>query len=170
MCIIVDEDVAGSFVSDRDHQDNRPIHDWIDKCDGLIVYSQDLINKLQDAKALTRYSSYLAKRVQAGRAKFYGSEKLAPELKKLQALDVRAKDDLHILALARASGARVLYTEDQKLQSDFSEADRGIITNPKGRVYKRSEHAHVLGHDPGCPGYLSKQEKREKARRRKRRA
>ena len=42
--------------------------------------------------------------------------------------DICASDDYHILALAKVTGARLLYTQDKKLRSDFKE----IV---KGRVY-----------------------------------
>ena len=42
-------------------------------------------------------------------------------------------NDAHVLALARVSGARLLYTNDQALQEDFG--DSQIVANPRGRVY-----------------------------------
>lgn len=42
-------------------------------------------------------------------------------------------DDPHIIALAQISGARLLYSNDQKLQADFK--NKYLIDNPRGRVY-----------------------------------
>lgn len=38
-----------------------------------------------------------------------------------------ASDDYHILALAKATGARLLYTQDKKLISDFKEIVKGKV-------------------------------------------
>lgn len=54
-----------------------------------------------------------------------------------------ASDDPHILALAIASGARVLFSRDQPLHSDFTNKD--IINTPRGRVYQNADqHKHLL--------------------------
>lgn len=42
-------------------------------------------------------------------------------------------DDPHIIALAQISGARLLYSNDEKLQEDFK--NKSLIDNPRGKVY-----------------------------------
>ena len=42
-------------------------------------------------------------------------------------------DDEHVLALARVSGARLLFTNDLDLQADFKNPD--LINNPRGVIY-----------------------------------
>ena len=42
-------------------------------------------------------------------------------------------DDEHVLALAQASGARLLYSNDTNLHRDFK--DSRIIKNPRGKIY-----------------------------------
>ena len=55
------------------------------------------------------------------------------ETETLAASQVCRSNDAHVLALARMSGARLLYTNDQALQQDFG--DPQIVANPRGRVY-----------------------------------
>ena len=45
----------------------------------------------------------------------------------------RRSDDPHILALSSVSGARLLYSNDDALQQDFTNSD--LLNNPRGRVY-----------------------------------
>ena len=45
-----------------------------------------------------------------------------------------SSNDKHVLALARASGARLLYTHDQKLAKDFK--NKKLINNPRGSVFQ----------------------------------
>lgn len=47
-------------------------------------------------------------------------------------------DDPHVIALAQVSGARLLYSNDGKLQRDFK--DRDLINNPGGSVYSTREN------------------------------
>jgi len=48
-----------------------------------------------------------------------------------------SSNDLHVLALARVSGARLLYSEDRKLQRDFTKILRG-------KVYSKVDHQHLF--------------------------
>ncbi|WP_147277245.1 hypothetical protein [Rhodovulum sp. 12E13] len=50
-------------------------------------------------------------------------------------------DDEHILALARACGTRLLYTEDGDLIADFK--DRSIIC-PRGKVFQSSTRRDIV--------------------------
>ena len=47
-----------------------------------------------------------------------------------------ASNDEHIIAVAQISGARLLYSGDQRLHADFRDAN--LLDNPRGRVYPRS--------------------------------
>ena len=47
-------------------------------------------------------------------------------------------DDPHIIALAKVSGARLLFTNDKHLQDDFGNPD--IIKKPRGKIYSTLEN------------------------------
>ena len=42
-------------------------------------------------------------------------------------------NDLHVLALAQVSGARLLYSNDLSLHQDFG--NRDLISRPRGKIY-----------------------------------
>ena len=42
-------------------------------------------------------------------------------------------NDLHVLALAQVSGARLLYSNDLTLHQDFGNGD--LINGPRGKIY-----------------------------------
>ena len=46
-------------------------------------------------------------------------------------------NDVHVLALALVSGARLLYTNDAALIMDFKNSK--VIANPRGKVYTTSK-------------------------------
>ena len=68
-----------------------------------------------------------------GRVKDIQDEQVDAETASLEARQICRSNDAHVLALARVSGARLLYTNDQDLQDDFN--DRQIVNYPRGRVY-----------------------------------
>ncbi len=51
-------------------------------------------------------------------------------------------DDQHIVALARIGKARLLCSNDDALTTDFR--NPVLISKPRGKVYKRREHANLL--------------------------
>jgi len=58
-------------------------------------------------------------------------------------------NDHHILALAIATGARTLATNDNALATDFK--NKQIIDRPRGSIYRDPEaHRHLLRHTPSC--------------------
>jgi len=59
-----------------------------------------------------------------------------------QKLNICRSDDIHILALARAGGARLLYTEDKDLKKDFK--NKAIIDDPRGKIYSGAKNKRLL--------------------------
>ena len=51
-------------------------------------------------------------------------------------------NDCHIIALARASGARLLCSDDVKLGEDFK--NKKWIDKPRGKIYKNATHNKLL--------------------------
>ena len=41
MCIIIDANRLGTFLSDHDNEDAAPIRNWLNRLGGRIVYSTD---------------------------------------------------------------------------------------------------------------------------------
>jgi len=57
-------------------------------------------------------------------------------------------NDAHIIGLARASGVRLLCTEDRVLGDDFRNKD--LISNPRGNVCNRASHAKLITKHCNC--------------------
>ena len=138
MCIIVDNNKFGDFLADPTHEDFVPIRKWLDRGAGSIVYSTDR----KFAEIPGRAKAKLARYFQAGKARRIPGNLFAHDEHDLKArADVRS-DDPHVLALARATGVRLLYTADGKLMSDFKNKD--IIDRPRGKVYSGAGNANLL--------------------------
>ena len=80
--------------------------------------------------------------VRDGRAVVIPEERFAADEFSLRTRRELRSDDPHVLALARESGARLLYTGDRDLIADFK--DKRFIDNPRGRVYSGAGNANLL--------------------------
>jgi hypothetical protein len=136
MCMIIDANRLGLFLADPVRPDAAPIRRWLDERGGRIVYStgggfaEEVVGT-----ARTKLLAYS----RAGKAVYVppshfqvDADALAPHIR---------SDDPHVLALARATGVRLLYTGDGALIDDFK--DRRFI-KPRGSVYSRAANARLL--------------------------
>ena len=139
MCIIVDTNKLGTFLADPPDDDSRPIHKWLDRGAGSIVYSTGgkFAEEIQG-----RVKARLANYVRAGRAKLIPGSLFANDKRHLEARADFRSDDPHVLALARAAGVRLLYTADRNLISDFT--NKRFIDRPRGKVYSGARNAGLL--------------------------
>ncbi len=140
MCMIVDANVLGMFLLQPKNPDTAPIHEWLQRGWGSIVYSTggDFVTDI-DARNRNR----LAGLVRAGRAKLIPWERVEPHEAEFE--NIRSNDQ-HVLALSRAAGVRLLYTRDQRLRRDFR--DRQLIG---GAIYRDHRDAGLLTQD-ACAG------------------
>ncbi len=107
-----------------------------------------------------------------GRVKDIPDSIVDSEMETLEAQQICRSNDAHILALARVSGARLLYTNDQALQRDFNNPQ--IVSDPRGQVYttllignrpyaaQRGESKVTNTHRelPECPGLCARNARR----------
>lgn len=141
MCIIVDANKLGTFLADPPDVDSEPIHRWLTRrsAKGVLVYSTGgKFNDELGRKARQKLAVY----VQAGRARLVSPNRVADDANRLQASGRLRSDDAHVLALARASGARLLYTADAALIDDFK--DRDLIDKPRGKIYSNAGNSNLL--------------------------
>ena len=71
--------------------------------------------------------------VLSGRGQKVEDEAIQKEGSNLERKGGHRSNDLHVLALANVSGARLLYTNDRDLQRDFKNGQ--LISNPRGKIY-----------------------------------
>ena len=130
----------------KNTEDMKPVHRWINKS-GKIVYSnhqkiESEIKKSTGKKAMR----YLEEKRRAGKAKFISKEAVMTAKKDIEKL-TRKSNDIHILALARASKTKLLCSKDGGLHVDFTNKNIIIV---KGKVYQNKTHKHLLKLD-ACP-------------------
>jgi hypothetical protein len=137
MCIIVDADRMGAFLADTPEEDAAPIRRWIDTGRGSVVYSTG--GKFAE-EVRGRARQRLLRYFQAGRARFVPEDRFIDDQDALKG-QIRS-DDPHVLALARATGVRLLYTGDADLIADFK--DKAFLDKPRGKIYSGAANTNLL--------------------------
>ena len=139
MCIIVDASCLGEFLSDPVNEDAAPIHKWLTNRGGRIIYSTGgAFEREVGRQQRNRLTAY----VRAGQARVIPAGQFASDEQALRARTDRRSDDPHVLALARATSVRLLYTNDRNLIEDFK--NKKFIDHPRGKVYSRAANAGLL--------------------------
>jgi hypothetical protein len=151
MCVIIDANLAAAVFAQSPDEDFRPVLDWLFDKDGRLVSGGKLTQELYKIKAARRSLRTLN---QAGRAILVPDREVSKEEEWGVATGLCKSDDPHIIALARTSGARTLCSWDGDLHQDFK--NRKLISNPRGTVYQKAEHTHLLRHTSSCRSYRSK--------------
>jgi len=146
LCLIIDACVAAEVFAVPCGSDHQPIWDWL-KSGGRIVFGGLLTRELN---AIVNVRKRLLELWRAGVAHQVPDEAVESEERKVRATGLCRSQDTHVLALALASGTRILCTNDAALETDFK--NPRLIPRPRGRVYKRAAHRRLLGHNSICLG------------------
>ena len=147
MCAILDNDVVHQvFISDdclKSGSDNRPeagkaFFDWIDSGKGNLVIGGELRRELEKTRS---FRNWLQVHILSGRIHQEDDQEVDGRAQTLKETKSCQSNDTHVIALAQISGARLLYSNDGRLSSDFK--DKKLINNPQGKVYTTRKHANA---------------------------
>lgn len=140
MCAIVDANVRDEVFGRASSEAGKFFLNWLQKnpTGGRLALGGKLRNELARLGNFRRIYDLLRLN---GRVVDIEDSVVDAETQILQARQICSSNDTHVLALARVSGARLLYTNDQALQQDFNNPQ--IVANPRGRVYTTRLHSDV---------------------------
>ncbi len=128
-----------------DLPEHATINDWLEWHGGTIVIGGKVRKELCEIKAVERRIRVL---LQAGRARTYPDDVVDSEQAVVEASGQCESDDPHVIALARISGARVLFSSDGALCADFRNSR--LVPKPPGKIYRTAKHRHLLLNSPKC--------------------
>lgn len=138
MCAIIDSNVRDELVKKAPSAAGSHFRKWLSDRKGKLVVGGKLLEELQESRAVKQW---ISSRIQAGivdRVEDRKVDILADEIK-----DQCRSDDPHIIALARVSGARLLYTADRDLMDDFQ--DKKLLGGQaRGRIYNANVEKDTL--------------------------
>lgn len=131
-CAILDADCAAEVFGRDSSEAGEVFRQWVTEGQVRLMYGAGLREELGE---LTKFTQWAASRPPTLR--YYGE----PSLREVKAgLEARRRpngeirsNDTHVLAIAIVSGARLLYSRDKKLRTDFT--NRNVVSEPQGRLY-----------------------------------
>lgn len=142
MCMIIDANVASEFTEPS--SDAKPVLERIVSGRLKIVSGYQTRDELVKCAFRTLYKQFIL----AGRIFEFPDSDIVKEIRKVEEAGIES-DDPHVIALARVSGARILFSRDLALHQDFKNPK--LIKNPRGRVYQRKAHVRILDeHECSC--------------------
>ena len=130
MCAIVDASVAFEVFGRKRTRAGIRFREWLDNGPGQLVVGGRVLDELARNSNFARWLVE-ARRV-GGRVRQVGRERIRRRESDLAGTGLQS-DDEHVVALALESGARLLYTDDGRLQRDFT--NPAVIRGVAGRVY-----------------------------------
>ena len=140
MCAIVDASVVGKVFNPNRSGAAEKFYDWINVGAGRLVVGGKVLKELSDN---SNFRKWRQQAIQAGRIKTINEDDIKRDLRTLNDEQLSHKsNDAHVLALARASGARLLYSDDGDLQQDFKNGK--LIKKPRGTVYSTLEQEDFM--------------------------
>jgi hypothetical protein len=138
MCLILDINIV-HLVFPQPARDYMPIHKAITDRRARLVYGGHL---LREYKQMGKFLHLLYRLDQQGTARKVNDNTVDLETQNLVGSGLCVSNDLHIIALARISGARLLCTDDGNLKKDFK--NPALVSNPRGKIYQRQTHADLI--------------------------
>jgi hypothetical protein len=137
-CVIIDANVAAKFF-ELSHEDVVPLWSWIDDRGARIATGG---KNWSEITKIEKYSRLLFELKRSGKIINYGASAVDVEERKILAAGVCTSNDQHMIALAKVSGARVLYSHDAALIEDFK--NKTLIDKPRGKIYSSKRNVAVL--------------------------
>ena len=133
MCAIVDVNNCHKIFGDLEQRTpaGRYFFDWLEGSTGRLILGGTKFNS--EIGKVGYYIGWLKTAIRTGHAHRVKDHLVDTGEQELATSNVCKSDDLHLIALARIGGARLLFSEDPDLHDDFR--NPGIIANPRGKIY-----------------------------------
>ena len=153
MCAIIDANVVGEVFGSERTEAGKKFLDWIDKGSGRLICGGKLREELN--RISPGFKKWARDALNYGKIKNINEGEVRTRMAEIQKKSIRSNDP-HILALALASGARLLYSNDKKLHKDFKNP---ALIDPVGSIYstlmKKKDRQKLLDKKGLCPSVKS---------------
>lgn len=133
MCAIVDLNTIGELLKQK-HDAAKGFYQWLMDQGTLVVGGKELRKAIYERHD-DKQKQIVIELKSAGKILEINDSTVEEEERsvKLSKKEEFASNDVHIIALARISRARLLYSNDYDLHKDFKNPK--LIDNPRGKVY-----------------------------------
>ena len=153
MCSIIDANVVHEVFGPSRPNAGEKFFEWLNTENGRLAVGGKLYEELTGSSELFRRWGKEA--LLSGRMKVTKKSQVNRRVQELAKQGKVGSDDIHIIALAQISGARLLYSNDKTLHKDFKK--KKLLDNPRGKIYSTAEkrdfsnsHKKLLGKRSLC--------------------
>lgn len=141
MCVIIDVNILSDVFGENRSEAGAKLFEWIDdprKGGHLVLGGTKLRAECMHVSA---FSAWWRRATFSGVATEIKAKVIDDLEKDLIAEDSCSSDDEHIVALAKVSGARLLYSNDAALVDDFRNKGKtpNLLPSPRGKSYPSSD-------------------------------
>ena len=145
MCAIVDTNVVHEVFGRQPTDAGEGFFRWLNSGKGKLVVGGKLKEELmgkkskkgeklkKEVKGVSEFRVWAAQNNLSGKLINADENRVDQETEKVRRSGGLKSDDPHIIALARVSDARLLFSNDRKLHEDFK--NRNFIDEPPGKIY-----------------------------------
>ena len=131
MCAILDANVAHEVFEDESHEAGLQFRLWITAGRGRLVVGGKLTDEL--SRASGKFRQWASTAQAQGKIRREKDNIVNQRWRDLEGGGNFLSNDVHIIALAQVSGARLLYSKDKALHKDFR--NKELIDRPRGKIY-----------------------------------
>jgi hypothetical protein len=135
MCIIIDANSVHDVARPTD--DGRPVLRWLLKGNGGLIVGGKIKRELDRAG----FGPTMIVLDRAGRLKKLDDASVDALAKKVAESGECRSNDGHVIAAAKLSGCRLLFSKDQNLHAD---AKNRTLLDPVASIYQSKDHQHLL--------------------------
>ncbi|MEK6805047.1 MAG: hypothetical protein AABY95_00165 [Pseudomonadota bacterium] len=135
MCAILDANTSGEVLSANPPADAEMFRSWVETGSGSLVAGGKLLRELENNRSVQKW---LVNLKAAGKLFRINDGLVDAEEEKLALPGVCVSDDPHVVALAVTSGARLLFSRDNDLRSDFR--NPSLVNKPRGKIFQGQTH------------------------------
>ena len=130
MCAIIDASVVRNLFGNHPTGAGKKFLHWVMAGPARLAIGGHLYEEM---KREPNARSWFYTSVGRGAVHRIGEDKITERQRHLERTEQLRSNDAHVIALAQLSGARLLYSNDRKLNEDFR--NKNIINCPSGHVY-----------------------------------
>lgn len=149
MCVILDTNSVSEVFGIERSVAGATLYQWIMKGGIQLVVGKTILEELNN-KVFEDWYSTAIKRGRVIRISKQEETKANEIIKDLIKKSKCKSNDQHIIALAQVSGARLLYTQDNDLMSDFKKLLRGTVYPRDDTPKLRKERERIQKYKKWC--------------------
>ena len=141
MCVIIDANILSDVFGENRSEAGEKLFEWIDnpKKRGHLLLGGTKLRA--ESMHVSAFSVWWRNATRSGVATEIKAKEIDDLEQYLIAEDSCSSDDEHIIALAKVSGARLLYSNDVALVDDFRNKGKtpNLLPQPRGKSYPSSK-------------------------------